>query len=205
LFSKLLISTPEYILSEILEQEKRDLLELLQECSMETEPESDRPFVETALKEVNDQMSKISSSPLLIPVKKEDPEPMILDPLVPPRPLSKFGSAEPVDGNYFFYQAFDGQHLYLHPLDIKILKYEFADYEKFPQKLIVDVIHIQESTMTEDLRKRCKYLGHVPLSCDIGFCEVDLTGVVSEETLKLFESKLLEYLIRNNRRIKSTG
>jgi hypothetical protein len=51
--------------------------------------------------------------------------------------------------NYYFYQAVDGQHIYLHPLDIRILKYEFGDYEKFPRQIQVKATSVQESTLTE--------------------------------------------------------
>ncbi|KAI8616599.1 hypothetical protein BC830DRAFT_1167687 [Chytriomyces sp. MP71] len=101
-------------------------------------------------------------------------------------------TGQPSAEYYYFYQAHDGQHMYLHPLDIKILKQEFQEYDKFPNEIVGKVLHVQESTMTEDLRKRCKYLGHLPLSCDVNFCEMDLSSVVSAETLKLFEKELTQ-------------
>lgn len=50
---------------------------------------------------------------------------------------------------YYFYQTSDGQHVYLHPLDIKILKKEFVTYETFPKSIIVRVNDVEESTLTE--------------------------------------------------------
>ncbi|KAJ3046535.1 RING finger protein 10, partial [Rhizophlyctis rosea] len=96
----------------------------------------------------------------------------------------------PKDGMYYFYQGADGQHLYLHPLDIKVLKYEYGEYDNFPDRIAAKAIHAQESTVNEDLRKRCKYLSHLPLSCDVNFCEIDLSELVSEATLKTFEKEL---------------
>lgn len=90
---------------------------------------------------------------------------------------------------YLFFQAADGQHVYLHPLDIKVMKHEFGSYERFPEHIYVEVVGVEESTLTEDLRKRCKYLSHLPLSCDVTFVETDLKGVVSEATLNVFASK----------------
>ena len=46
----------------------------------------------------------------------------------------------------------------------------------------------------KDLRKRFKYLNHLPLSCDVTFIEVDLTDIVSKATLQAFKSKLLSVL-----------
>ena len=98
--------------------------------------------------------------------------------------------SEPNRDFYYFYMSDQGLHYYLHPLDIKILKHEFQDYSHFPNEIHVSVIQIQESTMDEELRKRCKYLSHVPLSCDVNFCEVDWksSGCLSRETLAFFSS-----------------
>lgn len=91
--------------------------------------------------------------------------------------------------DFYFYQAVDGQHVYLHPLDIRILKHEFGDYSAFPHRLQVQATSVQESTLTEDLRKKCKYLGHLPLACDVTFLEINVKDIVSPETISLFQSK----------------
>ncbi|KAJ3175058.1 RING finger protein 10 [Geranomyces variabilis] len=96
----------------------------------------------------------------------------------------------PSDGMYYFYQSADGQHLYLHPLDIKVLKYEYETYDRFPDRIEVDVIKVQESTMTDDLRRRCKYLAHIALRCDVSFCEIDHVGLVKAETRRAFDKEL---------------
>ncbi len=92
---------------------------------------------------------------------------------------------------YYYYQANDGQHLFLHPLDIKLLKHEFGAYSAFPDKMDVDVIYLSDTTIDEDLRRRCKHLEHLPLSCDAGFVECDWSGVVSQRTMDFFASKYL--------------
>ncbi|KAJ3122065.1 RING finger protein 10 [Physocladia obscura] len=99
-------------------------------------------------------------------------------------------TGHPPAEHYFFYQSADGQHVYLHPLDIKILTHEFGGYEKFPDNLIGKILAVQESTMTEDLRKKCRYLSHIPLSCDVNFCEMDLSNLVSNDTLSVFQNEL---------------
>ncbi|RIA95012.1 hypothetical protein C1645_734374 [Glomus cerebriforme] len=101
------------------------------------------------------------------------------------------------DRMYYYYQSEDGQHIYLHPLDIRVLKHEFGSYDNFPDEITVRVVGVDESTMTEDLRKRFKYLSHLPLSCDVTFLEVDLKGFVSDNSLKVFENELRQ---RYNRR-----
>eukprot|EP00842_Homolaphlyctis_polyrhiza_P003413 jgi/Hompol1/4072/HPOL_000903-RA len=91
---------------------------------------------------------------------------------------------------FYFYQAQDGQLVFLHPLDIKILKSAYGDYEKFPETIQATVLSAQESTMNMDLRKRCKYLDHLPLSCDVTFCETDLTSIVSADVLAQFSREM---------------
>ncbi|ORX92306.1 hypothetical protein K493DRAFT_263583 [Basidiobolus meristosporus CBS 931.73] len=94
------------------------------------------------------------------------------------------------DGNYFFYQAADGQHVYLHPLDIKILREEFGAYENFPDEISAPMISLEESTINPELRKRFKYLSHLPVSCDITFVEIDLKNIVSKKTFNMFANEL---------------
>ena len=49
---------------------------------------------------------------------------------------------------------------------------------------------LSEGTVNDDLRKRCKYLAHLPEGADVVFIEADLEGVVSSEGLKNFEGPL---------------
>ncbi|CAO3655540.1 unnamed protein product [Mucor fragilis] len=93
--------------------------------------------------------------------------------------------------DFYFYQAVDGQHVYLHPLDIRILKHEFGEYDQFPRQLQVQATNVQESTLTEDLRKKCKYLGHLPLACDVTFMEINVKDIVSPETIQVYNQELV--------------
>lgn len=95
--------------------------------------------------------------------------------------------------DFYFYQAIDGQHVYLHPLDIRILKHEFGDYDQFPRTLQVRATNVQESTLTEDLRKKCKYLGHLPLACDVTFLEINVRDIVSPETIQVYNRTYFKY------------
>ena len=79
----------------------------------------------------------------------------------------------PKDDMYYFYQSADGQHLYIHPLDIKMLKTAYGNYCDFPDEICVSASVIVETTLTDDVRKRYKYLSHLPLSCDLAFVEID--------------------------------
>ncbi|KAI1320290.1 hypothetical protein EDD11_001505 [Mortierella claussenii] len=91
---------------------------------------------------------------------------------------------------FYFYQAANGHHLYLQPLDIRILKQHFDTYNKFPDTITVKVLGIEETSLTEEVRKKCKYLGHLPLGCEVSFLDVALESIVGEEGVKPFETEL---------------
>ena len=97
---------------------------------------------------------------------------------------------------YFFYQALI--HYYLSPLDIRILKSAFGDYISFPATILPRVEHISTGHIVDhDLRKRAKYLGHLPYGCEVSFLECDWTDVVSLEVLELFKPEIERRRKRN--------
>ncbi|KAK0541024.1 hypothetical protein OC835_000344 [Tilletia horrida] len=86
----------------------------------------------------------------------------------------------PISSSSLFYQAASGQNIFLHPLDIKVLRTQYNSYALFPRHLRVKVGGADESTVTADLRRRCKYLNHLPMSADVVFIEIDWEGMVAE-------------------------
>jgi len=107
-----------------------------------------------------------------------------------PRQRRNLNPPPPSTSTYYYYQAASGMPIFLHPLDIKILLSHFNSYASFPDTITVRVESHAESTMNEDLRKRCKYLAHLPEGADVVFVETDLEGVVGQEGLKNFERAL---------------
>ncbi|KAI9197112.1 uncharacterized protein BJ171DRAFT_522703 [Polychytrium aggregatum] len=97
-----------------------------------------------------------------------------------------------VDEFYHYYQHLLGQHVYLHPLDIRVLKTEHGGYDRMPDSIKVTIESVSETTINEDMRKKFKYLAHLPQGCDVSFCEVDLASLVSESTYHLFEKDIRE-------------
>lgn len=96
----------------------------------------------------------------------------------------------PSQSAYYFYQAASGASIFLHPLDIRILLSHFGGYSAFPDTIAARVDASSEGAVDADLRRRCKYLGHMPESADVVFVEADLTSVVGEEALRAFEAPL---------------
>ncbi|SGZ16830.1 BQ5605_C020g09071 [Microbotryum silenes-dioicae] len=105
------------------------------------------------------------------------------------------------DSTYYFYQAASGQNIYLHPLDIKILKSHFGTYQGMPDVISVKVEGADEGSMNDDLRRRCRWLAHLPTSCDVVFIEADLTSVVPGSSLEPFSHALKQR--RTKRRDKA--
>ncbi|XP_053135927.1 RING finger protein 10 isoform X2 [Hemicordylus capensis] len=92
---------------------------------------------------------------------------------------------------YYFYQAEDGQCLYLHPVNVRCLVQEYGSLEKSPEKITATVVEISGHSMTEDVRQRHRYLGHLPLTCEFSICELSLKPpVISKETLQMFSDDI---------------
>ena len=96
----------------------------------------------------------------------------------------------PSTSAYYFYQAASGLPIFLHPLDIKILSSHFGAYAAFPDCIAVRVEAASEGSVDADLRRRCKYLSHIPEGADVVFVEADLEGVVGAEGLRAFEGAI---------------
>lgn len=75
--------------------------------------------------------------------------------------------------SYWFYQAASGQSIFMHPLDVKVLLAQFGAYSRFPNTLQVAIQWAEEGTMDDHLRRRCKYIAHLPMTSDVTFIEVD--------------------------------
>jgi hypothetical protein len=100
------------------------------------------------------------------------------------------------DQPYYFYQCLP--HFYLSALDIRILKAAFGDYSSFPATILPRVERISTGHVLDDeLRKRAKYLGHLPYGCEVSFLECDWTDVVVPEVLERFRPEITKRRQRN--------
>lgn len=93
------------------------------------------------------------------------------------------------DASYFFYQSLP--HYYLSSLDIRILRAAFGSYAHLPSTILPRVENVTTGhSVDDDLRKRAKYLAHLPAGCEVGFLECDWTDVVPPEILERFRSEI---------------
>ncbi|KAJ7309502.1 hypothetical protein JRQ81_007547 [Phrynocephalus forsythii] len=92
---------------------------------------------------------------------------------------------------YYFYQAEDGQCLFLHPVNVRCLIQEYGSLESSPEKITATVVEISGHSMTEDVRQRHRYLCHLPLTCEFSICELALKPpLISKETLEMFSDDI---------------
>ncbi|KAF3934962.1 hypothetical protein ABW19_dt0208932 [Dactylella cylindrospora] len=102
---------------------------------------------------------------------------------------------------YYFYQLLP--HCYLAPLDIRILRTAFGSYNAFPSTVLPRVENLSMGHVIDDeLRKRMKYLGHLPYGCEVSFLECDWTDIVPADVLQRFSTELDRR--RRNKRDKET-
>ncbi|KAK7429647.1 hypothetical protein QQZ08_003842 [Neonectria magnoliae] len=100
------------------------------------------------------------------------------------------------DADFYFYSS--PPHLYLSPLDIRILKTKYGSFSSFPSTLLPQVEHISTGHVVDDaMRKRAKYLGHLPRGCVVSFLECDWTDIVPAETLASFSGDIERRRKRN--------
>ncbi|KAK4164472.1 hypothetical protein QBC43DRAFT_317529 [Cladorrhinum sp. PSN259] len=108
----------------------------------------------------------------------------------------EINKARPPDPDFFFYTT--PPHLYLSPLDIRILKTQFGSFSNFPTTLLPRVEHLSTGNVVDDaLRRKAKYLGHLPYGCLISFLECDWTDIVDWEILAQFEEEIEKRRKRN--------
>ena len=105
------------------------------------------------------------------------------------RGLSNNSSHPHGDSPFYFYEAL--LHYYLSSLDIRILKTAFGDFSSFPTTVLPRVERVNTGHIVDDeLRRRAKYLAHLPRGCEVRFLECDWTDVVASDVLEGFSADI---------------
>uniref|UniRef100_A0AAQ5XC42 E3 ubiquitin-protein ligase RNF10 n=1 Tax=Amphiprion ocellaris TaxID=80972 RepID=A0AAQ5XC42_AMPOC len=140
------------------------------------------------------------SEAILESVLEEPPEPMMA--AAPEPQLEEEGLASQAEAGrptasvvhgpyYYFYQADDCQQMFLHPVNVRCLLREYGSLEASPDSITATVVEIVGHTVTEEIRRRHRYLAHLPLTCEFSICELALQPpVLSKETLDTFADDL---------------
>ncbi|XP_076435269.1 E3 ubiquitin-protein ligase RNF10-like [Babylonia areolata] len=92
---------------------------------------------------------------------------------------------------FYFYQASDGQQIYLHSVNARCICHEYGSLEQGPQTITAKIVDKEITFMNGDIRKRVRYLNHVPKACEFQIVEVQLQPpTVSHNTLHHFVGEL---------------
>lgn len=102
------------------------------------------------------------------------------------KPLpSTASTSRPQTLPYYFYHALP--NFYLSALDIRILRATYTTFSSFPSTVLPRITHISTGHMVDDdLRKRAKYMAHLPYGCEVSFLECDWSGIVPAQILDQF-------------------
>ncbi|CAH0555344.1 unnamed protein product [Brassicogethes aeneus] len=104
---------------------------------------------------------------------------------------------------YYFYQASDGQHIYLHAINARMLEHTYGSLEFGPKTLSGKILEKEGGSMTEELRKRLRCLQHLPVTCQFEVAEIQLRQpTVNRDTLEHFQEQIEVRKKRRQRRAK---
>eukprot|EP00559_Dactyliosolen_fragilissimus_P002693 CAMPEP_0184873220 /NCGR_PEP_ID=MMETSP0580-20130426/41724_1 /TAXON_ID=1118495 /ORGANISM="Dactyliosolen fragilissimus" /LENGTH=552 /DNA_ID=CAMNT_0027376103 /DNA_START=605 /DNA_END=2263 /DNA_ORIENTATION=- len=95
-----------------------------------------------------------------------------------------------------FYQASDGQLIFLSPFNMKCLSSDFSASglescsPPFPDIVEGKILDIERIHLTRDRRKQMPFLSHLPLYTDIFFVELDLNHILSSMSRDLYKGEM---------------
>lgn len=93
----------------------------------------------------------------------------------------------------YFYQSNDGRSIYLNALNARMMMYQYDSFINSPKKLIGKIVSSDSHFMSEENRKRFRYLSHLPLHSEFKIVEIVLREpFVNKDTLLVFEDEIME-------------
>lgn len=190
--TKLIMADHDEILK-IIEQEQNELEFQLIEDGFDC-PES--IFIEQAMALLNEKRNdmKLSTTAMLTATSKLNPTVAEFVPIVkhsesteehaePHNQFIEYSNltvndidiaSEPHSNKHFyFYQAPRAQNIFLHSINSRILQEMFGSLDKAPHQILGKIVQIESCTMDETLRKRLKYLHHLPLASVFEVVEIE--------------------------------
>ncbi|KAG7177044.1 RING finger protein 10-like [Homarus americanus] len=210
-YAKLLLASKDEVRSHILMREKRDLEAQLVE-------EGDQPeacFIDEALSLLRTRQDSLSSDSdvgeLLIKAEEGLEAMSLSSPEEPSSGDSVSSVEEPLSlaprnapkSTFYFYQASNGAHIYMHAVNVQMLVQEYGALENCPPIIVAKVVEKESVSMTEDLRLRLRYLRHLPVTCCFDVVEVSFRHpVVSKMTTAMFQEQIQYRQWKRNERAR---
>ncbi|XP_063620423.1 E3 ubiquitin-protein ligase RNF10 [Cydia splendana] len=92
---------------------------------------------------------------------------------------------------FYFYQAADGQQVFLNSLNVRMLNAAWGALAAAPTTIVGRVLHRETLSLVEQTRKHMPYAAHLPLNCSFDMVEIDLNPpYVTEAAIKNFSEEL---------------
>lgn len=89
--------------------------------------------------------------------------------------------------SFYYFQAADGQAIFLHALNVRMLARDYGGLERSPQSFTARIVEIEGASVDEEMRRRLRYLRHLPLTCEIQVVELKLEPpLVTQDTVDYF-------------------
>lgn len=77
-----------------------------------------------------------------------------------------------------------------------MLEHTYGSLEFCPKEITGRIIEKETGSMTEDLRKRLRYLQHLPVTCQFEVAEIYLKPpIITKETIEHFQGILHSFLL----------
>ncbi|XP_046686192.1 LOW QUALITY PROTEIN: RING finger protein 10-like, partial [Homalodisca vitripennis] len=108
---------------------------------------------------------------------------------ITPEDLEVFHAHQPPtqSKNFNFYQACDGQQIYLHAVNVQMLEMTYGSLEESPATLTGVIVEKEGRQHDSTLRRRLRYLQHLPVTAQFEVAEIELRPpVITEETFSAF-------------------
>lgn len=116
------------------------------------------------------------------------------------------GCREGIPGgdSFYYFQAADGQPVFLHALNARMLAHEYGALELAPVKFTARIVEIEGASIDNELRRRLRYLRHLPLTCEIQVVEVQLEPpVIKQATMEHFAADVEKRRRQRSRRARN--
>lgn len=90
--------------------------------------------------------------------------------------------------NFIVISASDGQQIYLHAVNVQMLEMTYGCLRDSPSELTGVIVEKEAGSMTVELRKRLRYLQHLPVTAQFEVAEIELLPpLVTQSTIDAFK------------------
>jgi hypothetical protein len=90
----------------------------------------------------------------------------------------------------FLFQLADGQPVFLHPLNARMLAVHHGSFAACPSTVAARVLELEAAAQDEGVRRRLRALAHLPLCARFALAEVDLAPLLPPAALAPFAEEL---------------